>query len=95
MSGVRGVSEANKKASRWLAFLFGGEGEIRTRGELPHACFQDKYLKPLGHLSIQDYILTEVSSIHQVVERILNVCTASSTVAGKTSKYKINDGIGE
>lgn len=31
---------------------FGGEGEIRTRGELPHACFQDKYLKPLGHLSV-------------------------------------------
>lgn len=31
--------------------FYGGEGEIRTRGELPHACFQDKYLQPLGHLS--------------------------------------------
>ncbi len=31
--------------------LIGGEGEIRTRGELPHDGFQDRYLKPLGHLS--------------------------------------------
>ena len=30
----------------------GGEGEIRTRGELPHDGFQDRYLKPLGHLSV-------------------------------------------
>jgi hypothetical protein len=30
---------------------FGGEGEIRTLGELPHDGFQDRYLKPLGHLS--------------------------------------------
>ena len=29
----------------------GGEGEIRTRGGSPHACFQDKYHQPLGHLS--------------------------------------------
>ena len=33
-------------------FHSGGEGEIRTRGELPHDGFQDRYLKPLGHLSI-------------------------------------------
>ena len=32
--------------------LYGGEGEIRTRGELPHDGFQDRYLKPLGHLSV-------------------------------------------
>ena len=32
---------------------FGGEGEIRTLGELPHDGFQDRYLKPLGHLSKQ------------------------------------------
>ena len=31
--------------------FYGGEGEIRTRGELPHDGFQDRYLKPLGHLS--------------------------------------------
>lgn len=31
--------------------FLGGEGEIRTRGELPHDGFQDRYLKPLGHLS--------------------------------------------
>ncbi len=30
----------------------GGEGEIRTLGELPHDGFQDRYLKPLGHLSV-------------------------------------------
>ena len=40
--------------------LLGGEGEIRTRGELPHACFQDKYLKPLGHLSVLLLILSEL-----------------------------------
>ena len=33
-------------------FIFGGSGEIRTHGELPHACFQDKCLKPLGHTSL-------------------------------------------
>ena len=33
--------------------MHGGEGEIRTRGELPHDGFQDRYLKPLGHLSIR------------------------------------------
>ena len=33
--------------------LHGGEGETRTRGELPHDGFQDRYLKPLGHLSIK------------------------------------------
>ena len=31
--------------------LLGGEGGIRTLGELPHDGFQDRYLKPLGHLS--------------------------------------------
>lgn len=35
------------------SFLFGGEGEIRTLGELPHDGFQDRYLKPLGHLSVK------------------------------------------
>jgi hypothetical protein len=29
----------------------GGQGGIRTHGELPHAGFQDRCLKPLGHLS--------------------------------------------
>ena len=29
----------------------GGEGGIRTPGELPHNCFQDSRHKPLGHLS--------------------------------------------
>lgn len=28
-----------------------GERGIRTHGEFPHTCFQDKRLKPLGHLS--------------------------------------------
>ena len=40
-----------KNDDRVVVIFLGGEGEIRTRGELPHACFQDKYLKPLGHLS--------------------------------------------
>lgn len=30
---------------------FGGSGEIRTHGELPHDGFQDRCLKPLGHTS--------------------------------------------
>ena len=34
------------------SFFYGGEGEIRTRGELPHDGFQDRYHKPLGHLSV-------------------------------------------
>ena len=34
--------------------FYGGEGEIRTRGELPHAGFQDQYHQPLGHLSVYD-----------------------------------------
>lgn len=37
------------------ALLLGGEGEIRTRGELPHDGFQDRYLKPLGHLSVDAF----------------------------------------
>ena len=32
--------------------FLGGEGGIRTLGELPHAGFQDRYLQPLGHLSV-------------------------------------------
>ena len=47
---VEGV-HSKKACSRRTGFD-SGEGEIRTRGELPHACFQDRYLKPLGHLSI-------------------------------------------
>lgn len=34
------------------AVFYGGEGGIRTLGTLPHAGFQDRYLKPLGHLSV-------------------------------------------
>ena len=34
-----------------IFIISGGEGEIRTLGELPHDGFQDRYLKPLGHLS--------------------------------------------
>ncbi len=30
----------------------GGGGGIRTHGELPHAGFQDRCLKPLGHPSV-------------------------------------------
>ncbi len=67
--------------------LFGGEGEIRTRGELPHACFQDKYLKPLGHLSVQGLILTEVGAKNQVY---LDICAAGSTTSSKACKYKVN-----
>lgn len=49
---VRSLHFGNKKNDDQTVVIFlGGEGEIRTRGELPHACFQDKYLKPLGHLS--------------------------------------------
>ena len=47
-----GTQPLDKKNNDQMIVIFlGGEGEIRTRGELPHACFQDKYLKPLGHLS--------------------------------------------
>ena len=41
-----------RKTTPFGVVLRGGEGEIRTRGELPHDGFQDRYLKPLGHLSI-------------------------------------------
>ena len=34
-----------------VIYNFGGEGEIRTLGESPHDGFQDRYHKPLGHLS--------------------------------------------
>src|SRR6202022_5080622 len=34
-----------------LLCKFGGGGEIRTRGGLPHNGFQDRHLKPLGHPS--------------------------------------------
>ena len=30
---------------------FCGERGIRTHDEFPHTCFQDRRLKPLGHLS--------------------------------------------
>ena len=43
---------AQTKTTPGGSSLFGGEGEIRTRGELPHDGFQDRYLKPLGHLSV-------------------------------------------
>lgn len=52
----------------WGIALLGGEGEIRTRGELPHACFQDKYLKPLGHLSRGSQ--TIVTDMAVLVERL-------------------------
>ncbi len=32
--------------------MLGGRRGIRTLGELPHTCFQDRLLKPLGHPSI-------------------------------------------
>lgn len=35
-----------------VSIFIGGEGEIRTRGESPHAGFQDRYHQPLGHLSM-------------------------------------------
>ncbi len=41
-----------KKTGQKSGFLLGGEGEIRTRGELPHDGFQDRYHQPLGHLSV-------------------------------------------
>ena len=44
---------ATQKPASLGWFLRGGEGEIRTRGELPHDGFQDRYLKPLGHLSVK------------------------------------------
>ena len=34
--------------------LVGGEGEIRTPGDLRHGCFQDSCIKPLCHLSTGD-----------------------------------------
>ncbi len=37
--------------------IFSGGRGIRTHGGLPHTCFQDRRLKPLGHPSIQDQIL--------------------------------------
>ena len=36
-----------------------GERGIRTHGELPHTCFQDKRLKPLGHLSDREKYITK------------------------------------
>ncbi len=32
----------------------GGEGGIRTHGTFPHGGFQDRCLKPLGHLSLAE-----------------------------------------
>ena len=34
-----------------VSYRYGGEGEIRTHGAVTLGGFQDRYLKPLGHLS--------------------------------------------
>ena len=47
----------------------GGGGGIRTHGELPHTCFQDKRLKPLGHPSIYHNLLSP-SILPQPIESI-------------------------
>ena len=45
--------------------FYGGESGIRTHGELPHAGFQDRYLQPLGHLSIKvEYIISRDGPIY-------------------------------
>ena len=36
--------------------LGSGEGEIRTHDTLPYDGFQDRCLKPLGHLTVVDYL---------------------------------------
>lgn len=51
------ILDKKKDPSFFRATFLGGEGEIRTRGELPHDGFQDRYLKPLGHLSVHQDII--------------------------------------
>lgn len=64
-------------------FLYGGEEEIRTPGELPHACFQDKYLKPLGHLSAS--MFTQNSRFRLTIES----CHSSVTSPFNSSNSKL------
>lgn len=49
--GLKLKSYYKKIIDFFVEYFYGGEGEIRTRGELPHAGFQDQYHQPLGHLS--------------------------------------------
>ena len=66
----------------------GGEGEIRTRGELPHDSFQDCYLKPLGHLSVVKYSRyhNRLEIVHQVGYFILQH-TSGILIPDKHSRY--------
>ena len=55
----RGFGGQGFPAGGWSAEvhqLFGGGGEIRTRGGLPHDGFQDRCLKPLGYPSAKQLI---------------------------------------
>ena len=45
-------TQGKKIDDQMVVYFLGGEGEIRTRGELPHDGFQDRYHQPLGHLSV-------------------------------------------
>lgn len=62
--------------------IFGGEGEIRTRGKLPYDGFQDRCLKPLGHLSssCNKYITTRhiLTDRPCLVESLTRNCNGSN-----------------
>ena len=46
----------------------GGEGEIRTLGELPHSGFQDRCTKPLCDLSVYAVTTTIITDTKRLVE---------------------------
>lgn len=43
--------------------MLGGERGIRTLGESPHAGFQDRYHQPLGHLSVNIFVIVSCSAV--------------------------------
>lgn len=49
----------------------GGNGEIRTHDTLLYACFQDRCLQPLGHISNNPYYNTKISEIKDVYKHLL------------------------
>src|SRR5688572_4795321 len=55
--------------SSMLFVKTGGEGGIRTRGDLRHTAFRERHHQPLGHLSMRNY--SRLGTAHTLSQRAL------------------------